>query len=75
MEKRIRCFGAIAGLLAFLLCFTGGMWIVINADFDPSDPLGMGIGLYFVGKALFVGPMLVIASLQYRDPTAVGQSS
>ena len=65
MSKKIRRFGSVAGALAFLLCFAGGIWIVANSDFDPSDPIAMGIGLYFIGKALFVGPMLIIASLQF----------
>ena len=66
MSTRIRRFGVVSGMLAFFLCFAGGIWIVANSDFDPSDPLAMGLGLYFIGKALFVGPMLIIASLQFR---------
>ena len=70
MSKRIRRFGVVSGVFAFLLCLAGGVWIVVNSEFDPSDPLSMGIGLYFIGKALFVGPMLIIASLQFKGPTA-----
>jgi hypothetical protein len=33
-------------------------WILLAAGFDVWDPLGTGIGLYFIGKAFFVGPML-----------------
>jgi len=66
METRIRRFGIVAGVLAFLLCLAGGLWILVNTGFDPKDPLGAGLGLYFIGKALFVGPMLIIAALQFR---------
>ena len=68
MEIRIKRFGIVAGFLAFLLCLAGGVWILINTGFDAKDPIGTGLGLYFIGKALFVGPMLIIASLQFgRD--------
>ena len=67
MQNKLRLFGSIAGMLSFLVCFAAGIWIVANVEFDPDDPLAMGIGLYFIGKALFVGPMLVIASAQLRD--------
>jgi hypothetical protein len=64
METRIKRYGVVAGILAFLFCLAGGFWILVNNGFDPKDPLGAGLGLYFIGKALFVGPMLIIASLQ-----------
>ena len=63
-EKKIACIGAIAGMMAFLLCLAAGVWILINTRFDPSEPLAVGIGLYFIGKALFVGPMLIITSMK-----------
>jgi hypothetical protein len=57
-------FGIISGILAFIFCMFGGIWILVNTGFDTHDPLGAGIGLYFIGKALFVGPMLIFTSLQ-----------
>ena len=64
MNTRMRRLGIVSAVLAFLFCLAGGVWILINVGFDSDDALGTGIGLYFVGKALFVGPMLLIASLQ-----------
>ena len=64
MGRSIERFGIVSGILAFLLCLAAGVWILVNSEFDPDDPLMAGIGLYFVGKAVFVGPMLIIASLQ-----------
>jgi hypothetical protein len=65
MSRSIERFGIVSGILAFLLCLAAGVWILVNSEFDPDDPFMAGIGLYFVGKAVFVGPMLIIASLQF----------
>lgn len=51
--------------LAFAMCLAGGIWILTDAlEGDSVDKVSMGIGLYFCGKAFFVGPMLVIAGAQ-----------
>ena len=60
----MKIFGIISSVLAFILCIAGGIWILYYAGFDPEDPLGTGIGLYFIGKAFFVGPMLVLTTLK-----------
>lgn len=54
----------MAGMLAFLFCLAAGIWILVNTRFDPSEPLAVGIGLYFIGKALFAGPMLIITAMR-----------
>lgn len=64
MSQGIRIYGIAAGIMAELLCIAGGLWILLNSGFDTSDPLGAGLGLYFIGKGIFVGPMLIITSLQ-----------
>lgn len=64
MSQGIRIYGIAAGIVAELLCIAGGLWILVNSGFDSSDPLGAGLGLYFIGKGIFVGPMLIITSLQ-----------
>ena len=53
-----RLLGVWAAVAAFACCLTAGLWILLAAGFDVKDPLGTGIGLYFIGKAFFVGPML-----------------
>ncbi len=52
----------LSALLSFGLCLAGGLWILRSAGFDPDDALGAGIGLYFIGKAFFVGPSLLLDS-------------
>jgi hypothetical protein len=58
--KRLARVGAV---LSFLFCLSGGLWILGHVNLsDKSDMLSTGIGLYFVGKAFFVGPMLFVAA-------------
>jgi hypothetical protein len=60
----MKTMARIAAVLAFLFCFAGGVWILLKAGFSRSndDAVWTGIGLYFVGKAFFVGPMLWLAA-------------
>jgi hypothetical protein len=49
--------------LSFAFCLLGGLWILSRANFtSKDDAVNTGIGLYFVGKAFFVGPMLLLAA-------------
>jgi len=54
----------VAAVIAFLICLLGGVWILFHAGFKTDKALATGIGLYFVGKAFFVGPMLLAAAKQ-----------
>ena len=59
-------FLRIAAVLSFLFCFTGGMWLLTKASFSKSDDsLAIAMGFYFVGKAFFVGPMLLVAAQKF----------
>jgi hypothetical protein len=61
----IQRLGTVSSAAAFMLCLVGGMWILKSCDFGNSeDALSVGIGLYFVGKAFFVGPMLLLTTAQ-----------
>jgi hypothetical protein len=51
----------IMAALAFLFCLSGGLWILVKAS-GKEDALFVGMGLYFVGKAFFVGPMLWVTA-------------
>ncbi|NNE33969.1 MAG: hypothetical protein HKN13_01955 [Rhodothermales bacterium] len=55
MEKML---GQYSAVLAFTLCLAAGAWLLIFSGFNMNDPIATGLGLYFVGKAFFVGPML-----------------
>ncbi len=70
MFQDLEKFGKISAILAFVFCLAGGLWILtIEGIWDHSgggDGVWAGLGLYFVGKAFFVGPMLLIASRAVR---------
>jgi hypothetical protein len=67
-------WGYWAAGVAFSFCFGAGLWLVIEgirgSDTQGRDDLvlgsdfGVALGLYFIGKAFFVGPMLFIAARQ-----------
>ena len=67
MNKSLRILARISAALAFLMCLCGGLWILTSVGFVRGNTDGAvwtGLGLYFVGKAFFVGPMLLVAAEQ-----------
>jgi len=68
MTSNLKLIGRIGAIFAFFFCLLGGGMIVLLAaqdkGTDKSYQLWMGFGLYFVGKAFFVGPMLWLATEQ-----------
>ena len=61
----MRIIGIGSGLLAFTCCLAGGLWILTKVGFDYDDnALSTAIGLYFIGKAFFVGPLLILTALK-----------
>jgi hypothetical protein len=52
--------------VSFAFCLLGGLWISSRADLgSKNDAVDTGIGLHFVGKAFFVGPMLPLAAEKF----------
>jgi hypothetical protein len=60
----MKTLARIGAVLSFLFCFTGGTWILVKTGLSSKsdDAIWTGIGLYFIGKAFFVGPMLLLAA-------------
>jgi hypothetical protein len=59
----IRKIGLMAAVISFVLCLGAGLWILTKTGLTRgNDVVSVGLGLYFVGKAFFVGPMLLLAS-------------
>lgn len=53
----------VCGITASAFCLGGGLWILTVTGFNRgTDAMSTAIGLYFIGKAFFVGPMLWIAA-------------
>ena len=63
-SKGLQVFGVVGGALASLICLAAGIWILYHEGFKSDDAVTTGIGLYFIGKAVFVGPMLAITALR-----------
>jgi hypothetical protein len=57
----MKILSRVAAVLAFLFCFSGGVWFLCHAT-GNDNVLSVGLGLYFTGKAFFVGPMLWLAA-------------
>lgn len=56
---------ALCALLASGFCLLGGLWILLQVDFSKSDELLLkAIGFYFIGKAFFVGPLLITTAIR-----------
>jgi hypothetical protein len=59
----MKTIARVAACLSSAFCLLGGVWILAKVGFDvKNDVTSTGIGLYFVGKGLFVGPMLWLAA-------------
>lgn len=67
---RLTRVGITCGVLASLICLFAGIWILYFVGFEATkdNAVSTGIGLYFIGKACFVGPMLVITALRMAKP-------
>jgi hypothetical protein len=65
MSKTLRWFAITCGLIAFAFCLAGGLWTLVHYGFQTkADAWATGMGLYFIGKAVFVGSMLVVSALR-----------
>jgi len=64
VNKRLKTLARVSAAISFAICLAGGLWILtaVGFDHDEGDAMNTGIGLYFIGKAFFVGPMLLVAA-------------
>ncbi len=60
MKTKKEKVGTLGALFSFLFCTIAGLWILITTGFDPDVALYSGIGLYFIGKGIFVGVTLYL---------------
>lgn len=58
----LKILARLSAAAAFLLCAAGGAYILANVGDGDDRTMWIGIGLYFLGKAFFVGPMLLVAA-------------
>ncbi len=58
----IKNLARVAAAASTLLCGAGGAYILAHVGEGDDRTMWIGIGLYFLGKACFVGPMLLVAA-------------
>ena len=71
MTNKIKLIGRIGAIFAFIGCLAGGLWILTSVGSEHGDfgDIWTGLGLYFVGKAFFVGPVLLLMTEQLSPGT------
>jgi len=63
----MKAFAQIGAFLSFFFCLLGGLWILGRSNIASKDNiLATAIGFYFVGKAFFVGPTLLVTAYKRR---------
>ena len=68
MDEKMRKMCTCSAILAFVFCLSAGFWILSKTGFNhDGDAMATGIGLYFIGKAFFVGPMLFLAARKPKN--------
>lgn len=59
----MQSFGIVSAVLAFLLALIAGYIVLSQTEFDLSkNALVLGVGFYFLAKAIFVGAQLILSS-------------
>jgi hypothetical protein len=59
----------LVGIVSSLLCLGAGVFLIIGEASEQLGALPLGIGLYFIGKAFFVGPMLMSSATRSGSKT------
>jgi uncharacterized membrane protein len=62
----------VCAAAASAFCVVAGLWILSFTGFDSQDnALATAIGLYFIGKGCFVGPMLWTVAERRRRSSGI----
>ena len=60
----MKVLARIGPITSFILCLLGGVVVLLNGV-DKESGLLFGVGLFFIGMAFFVGPMLWLVHEKY----------
>ena len=67
----MKTFALVSALVAFVFCLSGGLVILNSIGFDlfgkQDNALNAGIGLYFIGKAVFVGAIILLTAFGMKS--------
>ncbi|HPN83723.1 MAG TPA: hypothetical protein PK821_00165 [Victivallales bacterium] len=60
-------FAVTCGIISSVACLVAGLWILSRTGLTlgegkDGEYVWQAIGIYFIGKAFFVGPMLIVAA-------------
>lgn len=69
--ESVKTLGVASGIVASVLCFLAGAWLLDGSNFGEGQGnyVWAALGLYFIGKAFFVGPLLAINAWSVTRPT------
>lgn len=73
MNKFLKVFGIVCGILAFFFCACSGAAMVKTAGVDDA-PIYRSFGFFIIGMAFFTGPLLIILSLKSGHSTSAASS-
>ncbi|HLE46916.1 MAG TPA: hypothetical protein VI818_01365 [Candidatus Thermoplasmatota archaeon] len=61
---RVFLVGSVFGVVASVACAGAGFWLLNETEWgrDSEGVVWSALGVYFLGKAFFVGPMLAITA-------------
>ena len=67
LDTSMKTLVRIAAILSFGSFLTGGLVLLGVAGFgqNPDAPIAVVVGLFFLGTAFFVGPMLLAAAERF----------
>lgn len=59
----------VSAVVAFGFCLLGGLVILneVNFQFSGDRATDAGIGLYFIGKAVFVGTLILVTAFGLKN--------
>jgi hypothetical protein len=61
-KAAVEKYSMIFGIIASTLCFIAGICCFCGDYMGGLGPLPTAIGLYFIAKGFFLGPMIIVAS-------------
>ncbi|EEF60467.1 hypothetical protein [Pedosphaera parvula] len=65
-DALMKSLARTAPFVSFVFCILGGVVLVLDG-IDQENGFVCGIGLFFIGMAFFVGPMLWLVAEKYRS--------
>jgi len=63
----MKILAQIGAALSVFFCLLGGLWILLRTNVGSKENvLTTAVGFYFIGKAFYTGPTLILAANKRR---------